>query len=106
MNEILDPNTAVMWFASKEMHRDKEVWEFTGKNEKSTVLVKLTANNQHGIKTRPLQLEPLVAYFMSLESVLHGLHEVYVMAKGHGFLCLDTGSMPRNSLHPCLLPLL
>jgi hypothetical protein len=53
MNEVLDPKTAVMWFAQKEMHREKQLWEFTGKNEKSTVLVKLTSNNAHAPGKEP-----------------------------------------------------
>mmetsp|Transcript_87332 Transcript_87332/g.151985 ORF Transcript_87332/g.151985 Transcript_87332/m.151985 type:complete len:257 (-) Transcript_87332:452-1222(-) len=72
MNEILDPHTAVMWFASKEMHRDKELWEFTGKNEKSTVLVKLTANNQHAPGKEPpvdqqMQKEMMAYWFKKQE---------------------------------------
>eukprot|EP00667_Euglena_gracilis_P018508 EG_transcript_19668 len=70
--EVLDPKTAVMWFASKEMHRDKTVGDFVGKNEKTTALVKLTANNSHAPAREPpadsqMQKEMMAYWFKKQE---------------------------------------
>ncbi len=42
--DMLDPETAVMWFAGKELHRDHKLMDTKsiGRNEKTTVIVKLT----------------------------------------------------------------
>ena len=39
--EILDPATATLWFASKEIVRGKKLSDFVGRNEKTKVIAKL-----------------------------------------------------------------
>lgn len=39
--EILDPATATLWFASKEIVRGKKLSDFIGRNEKTKVIAKL-----------------------------------------------------------------
>lgn len=38
---VLDPAKATLWFATKELLRDKQLKDFLGKNEKTKVVVKL-----------------------------------------------------------------
>jgi len=45
--ELLDPATAVMWFASKQLSRDRTLADFLGRNEKTTALVKVTPTDTH-----------------------------------------------------------
>ena len=39
---VLDPLKTVMWFATKEMKRDKQLKDYIGNNEKTKVVVKLS----------------------------------------------------------------
>merc|ERR1712226_302724 len=39
--QVLDPAKATLWFATKEILRDKKLKDYLGKNEKTKVVVKL-----------------------------------------------------------------
>ncbi|KAL2612934.1 hypothetical protein R1flu_024626 [Riccia fluitans] len=44
--DVLDPDTASMWWAGKEFIRDMKVSDHVGKNEKTKVIVKLQSKGQ------------------------------------------------------------
>jgi hypothetical protein len=39
--EVMDPETATLWWAAKELVRDKMVSDFLGRNEKTKIIAKL-----------------------------------------------------------------
>ena len=41
-NQSIDESAAVIWYAGKEMQRAKKLADYLGKNEKTTVVVKIT----------------------------------------------------------------
>eukprot|EP00877_Chromochloris_zofingiensis_P003118 jgi/Chrzof1/12807/Cz07g08070.t1 len=44
--EDIDPDTATLWFAGKQMLPDKKLLDFVGKNDRSKVVVKLQKKGQ------------------------------------------------------------
>eukprot|EP01012_Entosiphon_sulcatum_P004886 TRINITY_DN12033_c0_g1_i1.p1 TRINITY_DN12033_c0_g1~~TRINITY_DN12033_c0_g1_i1.p1 ORF type:complete len:266 (-),score=65.48 TRINITY_DN12033_c0_g1_i1:15-779(-) len=40
--ELIDPAKAVAWFSGRQLYRDKTIAEIVGRNEKTTLVVKLT----------------------------------------------------------------
>ncbi|KAJ3336317.1 hypothetical protein HDU93_003093 [Gonapodya sp. JEL0774] len=44
--ELLDPKTCTLWWAGKELTRDKKLSDYVGRNEKTTAIVKLQKGGQ------------------------------------------------------------
>ncbi|KAJ3290380.1 hypothetical protein HK104_006819 [Borealophlyctis nickersoniae] len=44
--EVVDPDTATLWWAGKELVREKLLSDFTGKNEKTKIIVKIQKKGQ------------------------------------------------------------
>ena len=40
--QYLDPKDSVLWWAGKELLKDKKLNHYTGKNEKTKIIVKIT----------------------------------------------------------------
>ena len=55
--EVLDPAAAAVWFANKEMAREKLLGEYTGKNEKTKVVVKLQKKGAGAPQREPVVSE-------------------------------------------------
>lgn len=49
--EVLDPETATLWWAGKQLFRDKKLLDYAGRNEKTKLIVKL-AKKGSGPPTR------------------------------------------------------
>lgn len=39
--EVIEPNDAAVWWANKELHREKNLCDYVGKNDKTKAIVKL-----------------------------------------------------------------
>eukprot|EP00164_Ancoracysta_twista_P002757 GFYU01003667.1.p1 GENE.GFYU01003667.1~~GFYU01003667.1.p1 ORF type:complete len:292 (-),score=109.81 GFYU01003667.1:244-1119(-) len=65
--DVHDPNTAQLWWASKTLDRNKTLGDFVGKNEKTKIVAKLTKKgSQAPAKEPPLDAEGqknLMAYW-------------------------------------------
>ncbi|KAI8923536.1 hypothetical protein BC831DRAFT_470563 [Entophlyctis helioformis] len=44
--EIVEPNDATLWWAGKELMRDKKLSDYTGKNDKCKIIVKIQKRGQ------------------------------------------------------------
>jgi hypothetical protein len=79
-NEVLDEETATLWWAGKQMFRDKQMWEYVGKNEKTKVVVKL-AKKGSGPPTREPTVDPqaqkeMMAFFYKKQEELKRLEAI------------------------------
>lgn len=55
--EVLDPEASSLWFANKEMQREKLLGEYVGKNEKTKVVAKLQKKGAGAPQREPIVSE-------------------------------------------------
>nr|KAJ3423276.1 hypothetical protein HK105_006653 [Polyrhizophydium stewartii] len=65
--EVIDPNEASLWWANKELVRDKKLSDFVGKNDKTKLIIKIQRRGQGPpLREPPLseqQQKELMAYY-------------------------------------------
>merc|ERR1711907_40417 len=78
--EVVDPETTVMWWASKQLDRRKTLMDFVGKNDKTKIVVQLTKKGQ-GAPARQAQQqskseqEAMMAYYFKKKEEWKKLEE-------------------------------
>lgn len=77
--EVLDENTATLWWAGKELKRGKLLFDYLGRNEKTKIIAKLQKPNQGApVREAPLSEEDqknLIAYYYKKQEELKKLEE-------------------------------
>lgn len=72
--DVLDANTACLWWAGKELHRGKLLHEYLGRNEKTTIVAKLQRQGAGAPMREPPLNEQgrkdLMAYYYKKEKEL------------------------------------
>ena len=65
--EVLDPKTSTLWWAGKELKKDKKLSDYLGRNEKTKIIAKLQKAGQGApVREAPLteqEQKNLMAYY-------------------------------------------
>lgn len=72
--EVYDPETSSMWWAGKQLFRDKKLADFVGKNDKTKIVAKLTKKGS-GAPARESAITPdmqkdLMSYYYKKQEEL------------------------------------
>jgi len=77
--EVLDPKTSTLWWAGKELKKDKKLSDYLGRNEKTKIIAKLQKANQGApVREAPLseqEQKNLMAYYYKKQEELKKLEE-------------------------------
>jgi len=78
--EVVDPETTIMWWASKQLDRSKNLADFVGKNDKTKIVVQLTKKGQgaparQGQQQSKSEQEAMMAYYFKKKEEWKKLEE-------------------------------